>query len=257
VSDAQGRTVAEVGLGNRKDVRNAVEAARGARSWAKATAHLRAQVLFYIGENLVLRADELARRIAETTGVPLDAAVEEVAASVRRAFRHAAWADKYDGRVHATPFRNVTIAMNEPIGVMAVVAPESPTLLGFLSVVLAPVAMGNTVIAVPSERWPLAALDCSQIFDTSDVPAGVINIVTGRRDELAAILAAHDDVDGMWYVGTRAGSAEVERLSTGNMKRTWVNLGVERDWFDDDEGAGEEFLREATQIKNIWVPYGA
>jgi aldehyde dehydrogenase (NAD+) len=257
VADAQGRPVAEVGLGNRKDIRNAVEAAHAARGWAKATAHLRAQVLFYVGENLALRADELARRIADTTGAAPDAAAAEVAASVKRAFHYAAWADKYDGRVHATPFRNVTIAMNEPIGVMAVVAPESPSLLGFLSVVLPPVAMGNPVIVVPSERWPLAALDCYQVFDTSDLPGGVINIVTGAREDLAPILAAHDDVDGIWYFGAREGGAQVERLSAGNMKRTWVDQGVARDWLDHAEGAGEEFLREATQVKNIWVPYGA
>jgi aldehyde dehydrogenase (NAD+) len=84
----------------------------------------------------------------------------------------------------------------------------------------------------------------------------VINIVTGRRDELAGVLAAHDDVDAIWYFGTPQGSEEVERLSAGNMKRTWVNYGKSRDWLDGSDGEGEEFLRQATQIKNIWIPYG-
>jgi aldehyde dehydrogenase (NAD+) len=94
------------------------------------------------------------------------------------------------------------------------------------------------------------------VLETSDIPAGVINIVTGDKDELARVLAAHDDVDGMWYFGTAEGSAEVERLSAGNMKRTWVDYGESRDWTDPKRAAGEEFLEQATQVKNIWIPYG-
>ena len=246
-----------MGWGNRKDLRNAVEAAQAAaRGWGRSTAHLRAQILYYIGENLGVRANEFAGRLVRTAGLTEAAAHVEVAAAVRRVGRAAAWADKYDGRVHATPMRAVTLAMPEPLGVVGIVAPSSPSLLGFLSTVLPAVAMGNTVVVVPSEDVPLAALECSQIFDTSDLPAGVINIVTGRVQELAPVLAGHDDVDGMWYFGTEAMSGEVERLSAGNMKRTWVDYGRARDWLDDAEGAGEEFLREATQVKNIWVPYG-
>ena len=146
--------------------------------------------------------------------------------------------------------------MPEPIGVLGVVAPDDWPLLGFLSTVLPAVAMGNTVVAVPSSRAPLAATDLYQVLDTSDVPAGAINIVTGLPDELARVLAAHDDVDGIWYFGSTEVSAEVERLSAGNMKRTWVDLGRSRDWTDPRRGAGEEFLEQATQVKNIWIPYG-
>jgi aldehyde dehydrogenase (NAD+) len=116
--------------------------------------------------------------------------------------------------------------------------------------------MGNTVIVVPSSPAPLLATDFYQVLDTSDVPAGVVNIVTGLRDELAPVLAAHDDVDGVWYFGSAEGSADVERLSAGNMKRTWVDHGRGRDWMDVLQGEGEEFLEQATQVKNIWVPYG-
>ncbi|MBM4186610.1 MAG: aldehyde dehydrogenase family protein [Gemmatimonadetes bacterium] len=257
VRASDGSSLAEVGLGNRKDVRNAVEAAHGARGWARATAHLRAQVLYYLGENLAARREDFERLIARSTGIRAAAARREVQRAVERVFQYAGWADKYDGRVHATPLRNVTIAMNEPLGVLAVVAPETPSLLGFLATVLPPVAMGNAVVAIPSERHPVPALECYQLFDTSDLPPGVINLVTGPRDELAAVLAAHDDVDGIWYFGTAQGGGEVERLSAGNMKRTWVDRGEPRDWFDPRTGGGEEFLREATQVKNIWVPYGA
>jgi aldehyde dehydrogenase (NAD+) len=109
---------------------------------------------------------------------------------------------------------------------------------------------------VPSSSAPLLATDLYQVLDTSDVPAGVVNIVTGVRDELAPVIAAHDDVDGVWYFGSAEGSGEVERLSAGNMKRTWVDYGQERDWTDARLGEGEEFLEQATQVKNIWVPYG-
>lgn len=246
----------EVGKGNRKDIRNAVEAARKAeKKWAGATAHLRAQIVYYIAENLAARAEEFAERIARLTGVDAAAAADEVNRSVERLYYYAAWADKWDGAVHRVPARNVTLAMKEPVGTMGVVAPEAPSLLGFIATVIPPMALGNTVVAIPSERHPLLATDFYQVLDTSDVPGGVINIVTGPRDELTAVLAAHDNVDGIWYFGTLEGSAEVERLSAGNMKRSWVDYGRPRDWFGDD-GAGEEFLRHATEIKNIWVPYG-
>jgi aldehyde dehydrogenase (NAD+) len=150
----------------------------------------------------------------------------------------------------------VTLAMKEPIGVIGVACPDEAPLLGFVSLVAPAMAMGNAVVAIPSERWPLAATDFYQVLDTSDVPGGVVNIVTGKRDELAQTLAAHDDVDALWYFGGAEGSAQVERLSAGNMKRTWVGYGKTRDWFDLAQGEGPEFLRHATHVKNIWVPYG-
>jgi aldehyde dehydrogenase (NAD+) len=256
VLDPGGRRVGEVGRGNRKDVRNAVEAARAAEGWAGATAHNRAQVLYFVAENLDARAGEFARRITSMTGADPEEARREVELSVDRLFHWAAWADKHDGDVHRTPFRNVTFAIPEPIGVMGVVCPTERPLLGFVSTAIPPVALGNRVVAVPSQRWPLAATDFYQVLDTSDVPGGALNIVTGVREELTEVLAAHDSVDGMWYFGSREGSERVERLSTGNLKRTWVDRGMARDWADPDRGAGPEFLREATQVKNIWVPYG-
>jgi aldehyde dehydrogenase (NAD+) len=254
VKDASGKLLAEVPRGNRKDIRNAVEAAHKAEeSWSRATAHTRAQVLYYFAENLAVREAEFAARLAALSGRP---AAGEVSAAIERAFYYAAWADKYDGRVHHTPFRIVTLAMNEPVGVLALVAPSEAPLLGFLSLVLPALAMGNPVVAVPSESGALLATDLYQVLETSDVPAGAINIVTGTRKELVPVLAAHDDVDGIWFFGPRAEAAEVEKLSAGNMKRTFVEWEP-RDWLDGHHGQGEEFLREATQVKNIWVPYGA
>ena len=252
-----GRLLGEVGKGNRKDIRNAVEAAHRAAAWSAATAYNRAQVLFYVAENLAARAGEFARRLADLTGGPLAAGEAEVGAALQRLYDYAAWADKWDGAVHHTPYRNVTLAMPEPLGVLGVVCPDEAPLLGFVSAVAPALCLGNRVVAVPSEPAPLAATDLYQVLDTSDLPGGALNIVTGPKDELAAVLAAHDDVAGVWYFGSREGSGAVEKASAGNMKRTWVSHGRTRDWFDPARGSGPEFLREACQVKNIWVPYGA
>jgi aldehyde dehydrogenase (NAD+) len=256
VAGFDGAVIGEVGRGNRKDVRNAVEAAnRAGVAWARTPAHARAQVLFYLAENLAARSEEFARRLEQGSGDPAEAA-REVELSVRRIYTYAAWADKWDGAVHATPIRNVTLAMHEPVGTIGVACPDEAPLLGLLSTILPPIALGNTVVVIPSENFPLAATDLYQVFETSDLPAGVVNLVTGARDELSAVLAAHDDVEAVWYWGSVAGAAEVERLSAGNMKRTWTDGGRGRDWTDPEQGEGKEFLREATQVKNIWVPYG-
>ena len=249
----EGRPVGEVGEGNRKDIRNAVEAAHAAAAWAQASGHLRGQILYYIAENLSARADEFAARIRAVTG-RADAR-REVDATIARLFTYAAWADKYDGQVHHVPVRGVTLAMNEPIGVIGLACPNESPLLGFVSLVAPAIATGNTVIALPSEPHPLSATDFYSVLETSDVPAGVVNIVSGAKDPLAQVLAEHFDVDAVWYCGGHAGAAAVERASAGNMKRTWV-LAHLRDWFDTRQGEGREFLREATQVKNIWIPYG-
>lgn len=252
-----GRLLGEVGEGNRKDVRNAVEAARKAQpGWAQSTAHLRAQILYYTAENLAARRGGFAHRIAAMTGAGEDDALREVDLAIERFFTYAAWADKYAGRVQAVPQRNFTFAVHEPLGTLGLVCPDESPLLAFVSVVAPAVAMGNAVVAVPSERWPLAATDLYQVFDTSDVPGGVVNIVTGGRDLLAGVLAAHDDLDGLWYFGGAEGCTAVERASAGNLKRTWVGYGHRRDWADPEQGAGEEFLRAALQVKNIWTPFG-
>jgi aldehyde dehydrogenase (NAD+) len=252
---SSGALLAEVAEGNRKDIRNAVEAAHAADGWAKASGHARGQVLYYVAENLAQRADEFAERISAMTGRDAGDARREVDASIARLFSYAAWADKYDGAVHQTPIRGVTLAMNEPMGVVGIACPEGGPLLGFVSLVGPAIAVGNTVIAIPSETHPLAATELYTVLDASDVPAGVINIVTGAKDVLAKVLAEHDDVDAVWYFGNQAGGAEVERASAGNMKRTWVEWHP-RDWMDTRQGEGREFLREATQVKNIWIPYG-
>ncbi|RIH85962.1 aldehyde dehydrogenase family protein [Calidithermus roseus] len=244
-----GNLIAEVGLGNRKDIRNAVEAARGAfEGWRRTTGHNKAQILYFLAENLEARAFEFARRLELQTGAD---GMAEVEAAIQALFTAAAWADKYDGVVHNTPIRNVTLAVPEPIGVMGLLCPDDQPLLAIATLAGAALAMGNTLVVVPSPAHPLSATDLYQVLETSDVPAGTFNIVTGERDELAKTLAEHDDVDVVWYAGPQAGRAMVEKASAGNMKRTWTL---------PESGplpGMDEILRQATQVKNIWVPYGA
>jgi aldehyde dehydrogenase (NAD+) len=250
----KGELLGESPLGNRKDVRNAVEAARKAESWSKTTAHNRAQVLYYIAENLSQRSEEISARLAAAVGKKQ--AAEEVQRSVERLFSYAGWADKFDGAVHNPPMRNVSIAMNEAVGTVGVVCPAEYPLLGFFTLVLPLIAAGNTVVAVPSESYPLIAGDLYQVFETSDLPGGVVNIVAGRATELLKVLAEHDDLDAIWCYGDAEMCASAKALSVGNLKQVWTNEGRHIDLFSTPQSEGRWYLEHAHQLKNIWVPYG-
>ncbi|WP_127903822.1 aldehyde dehydrogenase family protein [Solirhodobacter olei] len=250
VWSARGRLLGHAGIGNRKDIRNAVEAAHKASGWAKAPAHNRAQVIYYIAENLSARAEEFAARLQAMTGKPGKAEVE---AAIRRLFTYAAWADKFDGAAKSVPLRGVALAMNEPVGVIGALCPDEAPLLGLVSLMGPAIAMGNAVVLVPSQAYPLAATDLYQVLDTSDVPAGVVNIVTGDPAELAKTLAGHLDVDAVWSFAGADLAKLIETESAANLKRTWI--GGARDW-TGPSGEGREFLRQATEVKTVWVPYG-
>jgi aldehyde dehydrogenase (NAD+) len=254
VHGPDGALVGEVGEGNRKDIRNAVEAARAALGWGTSSAHNRAQILYFLAENLEYRAQEFAARIEAQTGEDGSA---EVAASVERLFAFAGWADKYDGAVHNPPQRMVATAMVEPLGAMAILAPPSRPLLGSIALLAPAIAMGNTVVLVPSERAPLSMTDFYQVLETSDVPSGVVNIVTGETRVLAKTLAEHDGIDGIWCAADAEISKMVEAASVGNLKQTWTSRGLYYDLSDKALFEGDYFLKRATQIKNVWVPYGA
>jgi aldehyde dehydrogenase (NAD+) len=256
ITSPSGRIIGTVGDGSRKDIRNAVEAAHQASGWANSSPHSRAQIIYYIAENLATREAEFAQRIVEQTGRSSKDARDEVQLSLSRLFSYAAWTDKFEGSVHRPPMRGVVLALKEALGVIGIACPDEYPLLGFISLVAPAIAMGNTVVVLPSTQAPLSATDSYQIFETSDLPAGVVNIVTGERDALSQVLAEHHDVNAVWYFGSAAGSEQVELASSSNMKRTWVNYGHVRHWSERVQGEGEEFLRESTQVKNIWVPYG-
>ncbi|MCB0103466.1 MAG: aldehyde dehydrogenase family protein [Anaerolineales bacterium] len=258
VLSAKGKLVGQVGDGNRKDIRDAVEAAHKARTsgWAMRHGYNRSQILYFIAENLDARNAEFVKRIVEITGRTQKSAQAEVDASVERLFTYAAWADKYGGTVQETTLRGITVAVNEPVGVIGIACPDEMPLLGFVSLMAPAIARGNTVVLIPSQKHPLSATDFYQVLDTSDVPGGVVNIVTGDRDHLVKTLVQHEDVDSVWYFGSADGSYHVENESAANMKRTWTGYGLPRNWLDREQGEGHEFLHEATQVKNIWVPTG-
>jgi aldehyde dehydrogenase (NAD+) len=246
----KGALLGHASLANRKDVRNAVEAANAAKGWGRQTGHARAQVLYYMAENLSARAAEFAGRLRAMTGAR--GAEAEVEASVRTLFRWAAWADKVDGRAAGVPLRGVALAMREPVGTIGVLCPDEAPLLGLIATAAPAVALGNRVVAVASEPFPLAATDLYQVLDTSDLPGGVLNILTGSHRELAPVLAAHMDVDAVWSFSSTAPSQEIEAKSAGNLKRTWVETRT-RDWARPDDRA---FIEAATEVKTIWIPYG-
>ncbi len=260
VLGAGGAIVGQVGDGNRKDIREAVEAAHAAilakPGWAMRHGFNRSQILYFIAENLDARNLEFVNRIVEMAGRTRKSAQGEVDAAVERLFTYAAWADKYGGTVQETTLRGITVAVNEPIGVIGISCPDDFPLLGFVSLMAPAIARGNTVVMIPSQKYPLSATDFYQVLDTSDVPPGVVNIVTGDRDHLTKTLVQHEDVDSVWYFGSAEGSYYVEHESAANMKRTWVGYGLPRKWLDRQQGEGHEFLHEATQVKNIWVPTG-
>jgi aldehyde dehydrogenase (NAD+) len=249
-----GELLGEAPLGNRKDIRNAVEAARNASGWARTSAHNRAQILYYLAENMIQRRDEIAQRLARVAGD--EQAATEVALSIERTFSYAAWADKFEGVVHNPPGRNITLAMQEAVGAIGILAPSEAPLLGLLSLVLPAIAMGNTVVAVPSERYPLILGDLYQLLDTSDVPAGVVNLVAGRPVELAKTLAEHDGLEAIWCFRSNEEASFVRAASVGNLKQVFTNDGHAYDWFNPAQAEGRWFLQHATQVKNIWVPYG-
>lgn len=253
VHGPKGALLGHASLANRKDVRNAVEAASVAKGWSKTTAHLRAQILYYLGENLEARSGEFADRIDAMMGGRGGKA--EVEASVRRLFTYAAWADKFDGQAHGVPIRGIALAMREPVGTIAALCPAEAPLLGLVSCLGPALAMGNRAILVASEPFPLAATDFYQVLETSDVPAGVANILTGDHADLSKTLAEHLGLDAVWSFSGADISAAIERGSAGNLKRTWVNNGQTREWAGTD-GEGRDFLEAATEVKNIWVPYG-
>ena len=230
---------------NRKDLRNAVEAAQAAKGWGKTTGHLRAQILYYIGENLYARADEFESRLNALQGRRHGAT--EVQDSINTLFTAAAWADKYDGQAHGVPIRGVALAMKEPTGVIAALCPDAHPLLGLVSLMAPAIAMGNRIILGASQPFPLVATDFYQILDTSDVPAGVVNILTGPHEALADTMARHMDIDAVWSFSDPALSETIRKGSASNLKRTWIGTSLP---------TTKDTLAAATEVKNIWIPYG-
>ncbi|GAB5448592.1 aldehyde dehydrogenase family protein [Gymnodinialimonas sp.] len=249
----KGALLGHTGNGNRKDIRNAVEAARGAAKWGKSTGHLRAQILYYLAENLSARAEEFAGRIGACLGTSGGKASAEVDAAIATLFTAAAWADKFDGTAKGVPLRGVALAMKEPVGIIGALAPDDAPLLASTTLLAAALAMGNRIVLTPSQAAPLVMTDFYQVLETSDVPAGVVNIVTGAHADLAPTLAGHMEVDALWSFSPHADPAALEKASATNLKRSWTNTGGNPDWTSPNL---RPFLEAATETKTVWIPYG-
>jgi acyl-CoA reductase-like NAD-dependent aldehyde dehydrogenase len=237
--EAQGANVAR---GSRKDLRDAVRAARQAfPKWASMTAYNRGQVLYRIAEMMEARRAEFAE---------LCSGAEEVDRAIDRFVWYAGWADKL-GQVLgssnpvAGPYFNFTVP--EPTGVVGILAPDEPPLAGFVSRVAPAIVGGNAVVVLASETSPLAAIELAEVLATSDVPGGVVNVLTGRRDELAAVLAGHVDVNALDLAGADGQVAELERLAADNVKR--VVRGAA-----DTQSPWE--IAAFLELKTVWHPIG-
>ena len=216
-----------------------------------------------------MRKREFTDRLANLTGVTNADAEEEVEKSVQRLFYWAAYADKYGGTVQETQLYGTVIKIHEPVGVIGIACPDQNPLLNFVSLFAVAIARSNAVVVVPSEKYPLLALDMYQIFDTSDLPGGVVNILTGDRDHVTKYLSEHQNVDAMWYFGTPEGSKFVEHSSAVNVKRTWVNHGLTRDWISNEQGQVCTFVFVELELfhynlfdfyfagQGIFVPFGS
>ena len=247
--------LANVSQGNRKDIRNAVESARKSVAWSKQSSHARAQVLYFVAENLADQESVYVDLLKSVMSV--SDAEAELKKAIERVFLYAAWADKLDGRVHRPPIHGLVTALHEPLGVIGVVCPDESPLVALVSLCCAAIALGNRVVMVPSTVLPTIATAFYKTIETSDVPGGVINLITGDPMSLGATLASHADVDAVWFHQMdRNGCAEIEKLSAPTLKRTWVDGGRGRDWWCDKQAAADELLRHSSQIKNVWVPYG-
>ena len=253
VFSAKSEFMGHVPQANRKDIRNAIEAANSAASWSGTHGHMRSQILYYIAENLSARSYEFAKLINQMTG--RKTGKKEVKASIERLFTYAAWADKFDGDVRNVPMRGLALKLNEPVGKIGVICPDNWPLLGLISTMAAGMSMGNRMIMVASEPYPLIATEFYQILDTSDVPKGVISILTGSHSELCETLARHMDLDAIWSFSSKDLSETIEKGSALNLKRSWVNFGLDRNWIGVS-GEGEEFLNAATEVKTVWIPFG-
>ncbi len=258
VSDARGALLAHAALASRKDARDAVVAARRAQpGWAAASAYNRGQVLYRVAELLEDRHAQFAEAVAAGEGLDGADAEAVVAETVDRWVWYAGWADKIaqvagSSNPVAGPWFNFSVP--EPVGVVAALAPQRSSLLGLAGVVAPLLAAGNAVVVVASEERPLPAVTLSEVLATSDVPPGVVNVLTGRTRELAPVLAAHRDVDGLDLAGAGPElAAELERASAGNLKRVLTPRGGEEDWW-----AMPSTRRMLTfvETKTAWHPVG-
>lgn len=250
--------LANVSRGSRKDLREAVRKARGAQpGWASRSPYLKGQILYRMAEMLQTRSDSFEKLLRDARGLPAAGARREVRASIDRLVHYAGWSDKFQtllGSVNPVASSYFDFSVPEPTGVVGVVAPEVPDLLGLVTHVAPVVVSGNAVVALVSERHPLASLEFAEVLATSDLPAGVVNLISGRQEELVPHLARHMDVNAICDAGADAKlSLVIAQDAAVNVKR--VRRYEISDAFSD-EAQGLEFIEAFTEIKTTWHPIG-
>ena len=257
LEDQQGHVIANICRGSRKDFRNAVVAARKAQpGWAAASAYLRGQILYRIAEMLEGRRDQFIAELRQQ-GVAQRAALREVDLAIDRLIYFAGWADKYQqvfSAVNPVASSHFNFSVLEPTGVVSILAPDDTSLLGLVSNVAPAIAGGNTCVVLASESKPLCAVSFAEVLHASDVPGGVVNILTGLRSELTGQFASHMDVNAIVSCdGSRKTAATVQELAAENMKRVVTRTKI--DWSRDD--AQDPYLiRDTQEVKTTWHPIG-
>ncbi|MFE5395077.1 aldehyde dehydrogenase family protein [Streptomyces sp. NPDC056568] len=260
VKDAKGKWLANAPLSSRKDARDAVVAARKAfGGWSGATAYNRGQILYRVAEMLEGRRDQYVAEVADAEGLSRSKAAAQVDAAIDRWVWYAGWTDKIaqvvgGGNPVAGPFFN--LSSPEPTGVVAVLAPQGSSFLGLVSVVAPVIATGNTAVVIASEKAPLPALSLGEVLATSDLPGGVVNVLSGRTAELAAPLAAHQDVNAIDLAGAdEALAKELEIAAADNLKRVLRPQPVDgADW---SATPGTDRMTAFLETKTVWHPTGA
>jgi acyl-CoA reductase-like NAD-dependent aldehyde dehydrogenase len=245
---------------SRKDFRDAVSAARSAfAGWAGKSAYLRGQILYRAAEMLQNRAAELSKEIARSTGVAPKRAQREVTATIDRLVHFAGWTDKYEqvfGTVNPVASSHFSFSMPDPTGVVAVVAPDDPPLLPLVSLAAPVILSGNAVVVVASEKYPLPAATFSEILATSDLPAGVVNVLTGKRNDLAGHMASHMDVNAVVDgVGEAEAGAKLQGGSALNLKRYARHALAPKEWFSA-KAEDPYWIMDTVEIKTAWHPIG-
>lgn len=259
---AQGEFVAHIPQCTRKDLRNAVEAAaKAGPSWAKRTPYNRGQILYRWAEMLEARSGEMAAAIApgadESTH---DAALEEVRASVDRIVYYAGWADKYDqviGSVNAVAAPYFNFSVSEPMGIIGVIAPAAPSLLGLVSLVAPIIVSGNTTVALASESAPFAAIVLGEMLATSDLPGGVVNLLTGFHKELLPTFATHEHLRGLSGVVSAGEKRELELGAAESVKRCYLILDTAAPDWTSESSATVYAIKNFVELKTTWHPVGA
>ena len=253
--DKKGKLMANMCLASRKDFRNAVVIARKAQSsWAAASAMNKGQILYRIAEMLEGRKEQFIKEL-EIQGSNHKNALEEVEASIDRLVYYAGWSDKYQqifSAVNPVSSAHFNFSAPEAMGVVSVIAPEEQGLLGLISVIAPILVGGNTAIVLASKKFSLTAISFAEVLNSSDVPSGTVNILTGEREELISHMASHMDVNAIVYCGNDEGDIkQIGELASNNIKR--VILYKKKDW-SGDYGQSPYFIEKTLEIKTTWHP---